>query len=285
MKSLVILQSYTGLGQNCAYLLIVGLLALALSLQPIIQCPAFAKASENAADRFLVEAARKASLNGVKEALQKGANLNTLVVLDGYEELSPLMAACQSNELDVVKFFLRNKVEINLRNSHGDTALIIAASKGDLEVVKLLRRHAADINIRDNAGKNAALRAAEVGNFAVVDFLIRDIPSPLGLESALLIGGASQGKFQVVREAILKGADPNWKTEKGITALETAASFCRADIVRFLLVAGAKVDPEDADVHSGLYLASEIGCTETMRILLNAGRILKGKTLSLAGRH
>jgi ankyrin repeat protein len=49
-----------------------------------------------------------------------------------------------------VEYLLKNKININLNNESGDTALHWACRKNNLEIFKLLIKYKADVNIKNN---------------------------------------------------------------------------------------------------------------------------------------
>ena len=55
---------------------------------------------------------------------------------------------------------MRRGAEINLQNSDGGTALMLAASNGHERVVELLLRHGAEINLQNSDGGTALMLAA-----------------------------------------------------------------------------------------------------------------------------
>jgi uncharacterized protein len=222
-------------------------------------------------ERSLVLAAENGSKTNVERAVRNGANVNSIVKVHGYEELTPLMAACLSSRLDILEFLLRNGAEIDLRTSHRETALIIASAKGDIETVEFLLKHGANADIQDNTGKVAAIRAAERGNFSVVKLLTKE-KTPTGLPSAMLIGSAREGNVETLKEMIRKGANLNAEAEGGGTALMAASVHCKARIVSILLRAGANVNYQTSiGGETALHWARDGGCLEVIKVLINAG--------------
>jgi len=70
-----------------------------------------------------------------------------------------------------------------------------------------------------------------------------------------LVNAAEQGDIGRVREFLKLGADPNYKTKDGITALLWAASACNHELVRLLLDEGANHDDRDRLGQTALMLA------------------------------
>ncbi len=58
------------------------------------------------------------------------------------------------NNIKLVELYLNRGIEIDYRNSEGQTFIMTAASSGGFEMLKYLEQKGADINILDNAGRN-----------------------------------------------------------------------------------------------------------------------------------
>ena len=75
--------------------------------------------------------------------------------------------------LKVLKLLIESKVDINVRNQAGQTALMYTVGFGSLDLVKLLLEAGADVNARDNEGQTALMSFATFKNSKVVDLLIK----------------------------------------------------------------------------------------------------------------
>ena len=60
-------------------------------------------------------------------------------------------------------------VDINVKNSEGNTPLMVAVSRGLIEIVQLLLAAGAHIDIRNNEGKRAEVIATENGYYRIID--------------------------------------------------------------------------------------------------------------------
>jgi hypothetical protein len=66
---------------------------------------------------------------------------------NGDVPITPLILSIQNDKLDIVKFLLENKLDVNIGNDmYGNTALHIAILKKKLDVIDLLMKHNADKN-------------------------------------------------------------------------------------------------------------------------------------------
>ncbi|XP_014230726.1 nuclear factor NF-kappa-B p110 subunit-like isoform X1 [Trichogramma pretiosum] len=97
-------------------------------------------------------AAKTGSLDAVKALIKSGANVN---ITDNSYGRSALHIAVDHNHLHIVKFLVENtKIEVNMKNMGGNTALHTAAVKkceiGE-KLVELLKKHGALSNLRNNS--------------------------------------------------------------------------------------------------------------------------------------
>ena len=81
-----------------------------------------------------------------------------------------------------------------------------------------------------------------------------------------------------VEEAIMNGADVNAKTNKGFTALMSAAKGDHAEIAELLLTYGANVNDKDITGWTALMYAAREGRTKTARVLLTHGANVNAKS-------
>lgn len=56
------------------------------------------------------------------------------------------------NDLEAIKTYLNNGGDVNARNGHNETPLMLAASHCNLEILKLLIDNGGDVNARDDGG-------------------------------------------------------------------------------------------------------------------------------------
>ena len=84
-----------------------------------------------------------------------------------------LIKAARNGHNRVVSELLFRNVNVNSRNSFGDTALMMAARLGHQEVVRTLLINNADVNIKDRKGVTALTLAATYGYNGIVTMLLR----------------------------------------------------------------------------------------------------------------
>ena len=126
------------------------------------------------------------------------------------------------------------KVNLNVRNAHGESALMLLSLKGQLPLAKLLISREADIN---HPGWTALHYAATGGHADIIQLLLDqsayiDAESPNG--STPLMMAARYGNLKSVQLLIEEGADVLIKNQLGLSALDFAKQGNRSDTVAAL---------------------------------------------------
>ena len=87
---------------------------------------------------------------------------------------TPLMFLCnydKSQCIEIVRFLLDNKADVNATNNYGTTPLIYACRRGHIDIVRILIESGADYIICDKKGKSAIDHARKKHNTECVDYL------------------------------------------------------------------------------------------------------------------
>jgi len=199
----------------------------------------------------LYSATIRADIEGVKKALENGADINRQSE-NGYTSLMWASTYSQTPEYaEVAKFLISAGADLNICAKDGTTAILDAAESSE-EITKLLLEKGADIKALRNDGR---------GIFTSCIFGILMGNTDLGLAEFVLEKGAdinekatsgdvegwaaihyavSNGNEELVSFLVKKGADVNAITKDGLTPLSIANSNEYAAIAQILKVAGAK---------------------------------------------
>ena len=121
------------------------------------------------------------------------------------------------------------KTHVNVRNAHGETALMLACLKGHVTLVKLLISRDADIN---HPGWTPLHYAATGGHVELIRLLLEenayiDAESPNGTTPLMM--AARYGSAKATKLLIDEGADLQIKNQLGLTALDFAVQGNRPD--------------------------------------------------------
>ncbi len=132
-------------------------------------------------------------------------------------------------------------IQLNVKNSHHETVLMLACLKGDLKRVKWLIQHKADIN---QVGWTPLHYAASGGQVGIVKLLLDesayiDAESPNGTTPLMM--AARYGNPEVVRLLIQEGADVQLKNQLGLSALDFANQTQQTESSKLLEFALSKV--------------------------------------------
>ena len=126
------------------------------------------------------------------------------------------------------------QTKVNVRNSHGESALMLVCLKGELELAKMLIKRDADIN---HPGWTSLHYAASGGHTAIIQLLLDesayiDAESPNGTTPLMM--AARYGNEKAVQLLITEGADLQLKNQLGLTALDFAVQGRRPEAIKLL---------------------------------------------------
>ncbi|CAB1112189.1 unnamed protein product [Ectocarpus sp. CCAP 1310/34] len=184
------------------------------------------------------------------------------------------ITAASDGDLNAVKTFLKDGLDVNSQDWDKLTALVAAASQGHLKVVKHLLNNGADVNAKDKDEISGLMEASIMGHVAVVKELLKagaevDAEAKSGVTALWLAAG--EGRKEVLKELLKSGASANNSRSDGITALMGAAAGGHGEVVEMLLKAGADVGAKDHDDVTALMNAAESGSLEAVEALLAKG--------------
>jgi ankyrin repeat protein len=132
---------------------------------------------------------------------------------------TPLKNATETGNLAMVRCLVKDlHADVNKADDLGRTPLQVAALQGDLAMVRVLEELHADVNNTDHEVRTPLWIAAQEGNLAMVQCLVKEL-----------------------------GADIDRKNRFGGTPLIKASAKKHADIVKWLVKAGANTQASVAD--------------------------------------
>ena len=108
--------------------------------------------------------------------LDMGANPN--IQNNTFVGNTPLIRACEDGLIDIVKIFLKHpNIDINIKNKHGETALMKATSYARTEIIDLLKNHNGPKKMFDKDGKEQLVPVCKKPLFNIKVFC-QQIPTP-----------------------------------------------------------------------------------------------------------
>jgi ankyrin repeat protein len=203
-----------------------------------------------------------------------------------------LMTAAFCGNTKAVALLLQRGARVDLRNTHGETALAHACSaralgfpersdsRGANQAAALLLEQLADVNACDTFKTAPLTMAARAGQLALVDRLLRrgaTIDSQNDDGETALMGAADRGEpshVGVMRKLLHFGANPNVQNVDGENALmfASAKGLYDAAIVLFSDASPPPdIDAQTAEGGTALMLACEYRHPRIVELLLTRG--------------
>ena len=212
--------------------------------------------------------------NIIKLLLENGADIESKLS----QGFTPLIQASSDNNIDTVDLLLKYGANVNAQSANKGTALMFAImNNNNLDMVKLLLKYKANPNIKESNEGLTALDWAEINqNSDIANILINNgakkgevnyesIPKLIDaiinydfekadalLESGhnideefnnitALIQYSSLGNLDIVNLLLDYGANPNFQTKQGFTALIFAVQEMQVEVVKTLVKRGADI--------------------------------------------
>ncbi len=216
----------------------------------------------------LVLACGTGQLAIVKSLIASGADVNQVS-----RSITPLLAATRDSwtgRFDVVMALLTNGADVNASDEQGATALHGAARSRDTALVQLLIDNGADLNAIDQAGYTPMARAVESNNAPVVMALYKT-GAKLHLDQSISLFKAAASAERIDTEIIKllrQKCDIHARDAKQRTALHDCAEHDAAELAEALLAAGAEIEAIDQDRRTPLLSAAFAGSARMLRRLV-----------------
>jgi pectate lyase len=175
-----------------------------------------------------------------RSAQRTGQN-EILELLKSKIRVSSIHIAAQLGDLERVKAFLEEGIDVNAKDENGDTPLHIAAEQDYNDIASLLIDQGGNVNARNQKNYTPLYNAISNSNKDLV---------------GLLIG---------------KGADVNVTPEGGAPLLIEAVWRGDLDVVKLLVDNGARYDTQDKDGLTALYYAASQGNMDMVKLFISKG--------------
>ena len=214
----------------------------------------------------------------LRTRISVGSSIALLLSITGFAVAADdlrLLDAVKNRDRAAVRSLVADRVNVNVAQADGTTALAWAANRDDLEVADILIRAGANVNAATDYGVTPLSLACTNRNAAMVERLLKAGANPNVAQwtgETPLITCARTGNADAVKSLLALKADPNRKeTQQGHTALMRAAAGKHPEVVQALIERGADVRARSNGGFTALLFASQQGDVESARLLLAAG--------------
>jgi len=202
------------------------------------------------------------------------AALSLLPVAAGARDLR-LVDAVKRQDSQAIQALLAQKVDVNITQPDGATALHWAAYRDDLRTVEALLKAGARVDAANEYGVTPLSLASAQAGTPVVEALLRAgarAGQALPSGETPLMTAAQAGNAEVAA-ALARAGAPLEATEqtKGQTALMWATSAGHLAATKALLEAGASLKATSKAGHTALLLAARTGRLDLATLLLSKG--------------
>lgn len=203
---------------------------------------------------LLADAAEKMDRSSIRALLKQRVDVN-MPQVDG---MTALHWATYQDDLEIATLLVRAGASVKAANRYGVTPLSLACTNGDGGMVEMLLKAGADPNTALPGGETPLMTAARTGALSSVKALVSRGASVDSKDErrgqTALMWAAAEGHAAVVQALIDADADFGTRVPSGFTPLLFAVREGRIDVVRVLLKAGADVNetiPADAGRRRG----------------------------------
>jgi ankyrin repeat protein len=192
---------------------------------------------------------------------------------------TPLIVAAREGQADIVESLLSTPgMDVDEATEVGDRALLLACLMGHLAVVKLLVAAGARVEAHASDNLGPLESASFGGHLEVVKYLVEEAGADV--TRAIPGGGKTpircavmQGHADIVKYLLGRpGSDIDAVSTRGETALTMACREGRLAVVKVLVAAGSRVEPQPREQTGPLGAASLGGHLEVVKYVVDEAR-------------
>lgn len=220
------------------FILLLSLLIIVACARPFTMCDIAMSASM---DKVMAKSqSKKEFINDVKKIISEKGNVN--VLSDAGFPL--LFHALIYEDVETIDLLLSHGADPVIRSKTGAAAMCGLRWNRDESVISRVLEKVKDVNQPCESIGSVISNAASMGNYAAVKQLInRDARIDIADEIdgwSTLMWAVEGGNINVINLILQKGAEINFKSKNGETALSVAEKFHFTEIVELLKQKGAK---------------------------------------------
>ena len=199
-------------------------------------------------------------------------------LLSSTESSALMRVSVDKNDSWLASIVTKQKTMLNLTFENGRSVLWLAAMKNSWNAFDEYLKGGVNVNIKDSTGQTILAWAIDTGNVEVINRLTKaGVRFASNDADAMLKQAVVNEDVDKVRSLTLLKANVNKVYEDGLTLLWYAAVKERTDIAELLLNAGAKVDAVDKKGKDLITYCMERRKYEMAKLLKKHGAQLKSK--------
>jgi ankyrin repeat protein len=218
----------------------------------------------NARETALLLAVRGNANAIAKDLVAKGADSNLASNTE-----APIHAALRNNNDALITMLIPLVRDINVRDSSGNTPLLLATEQASAVQVQAILNRSADANLADNRKMTPVMYALQAGQSDKVQALVAksnlNLRGPDGQPAIFF--ASNSGDVQLL---LNNGADMNARSDSGSSPLSAAVKNSNTGVAVYLINAGANVKWTDTQGTTLLHQAIQ-GDLSVARALLDHG--------------
>jgi len=219
--------------------------------------------------------------------IERGADLNQKTT----NGITPLFSAASYGRDEIFQLLVDNGVKYDIRNEEGQTPLFYCRNATCVEEALALIDKGADVNARDNFNSVTLHDVAWRGTVPMAELLVEhgaDVNAydKLGRPPLMMAAWGDSTNIDMVRYLILNGAEvnpPKFKDEETgcfenpTSPLHAASLHGSIEIARILVDNGARINVQNMNGETPLFIAASRGYTDYVRFLLEKGAFVNCK--------
>lgn len=187
---------------------------------------------------------RSDNLQKFKTLVDLGININSNIIdTDWFNTKKPILIfASEHGSINIIKYLISQGINLNLKDRHGNTALIIAILNKRKDIARLLLESGANVNEKDDKGQTALIKLVERNEYYSEDLinLLLNYGADLNIKDNNGYSALNYAKDRAIKDFLKK------RIEKSKIFKKAATLSSKKRVSQELFTAIANLDYEKA---------------------------------------